>query len=384
MNQEKIGQFISECRKEKKMTQTELAEKLGVSDKTISNWENARCMPDLSLYKPLCEILDITINDLISGEKVSSESYQEKLEENIIETINYTTKKALNKDKIIAEILFVCGLAIIFIAFTIFPSESSWGSIFSIIGTIVSLIGVIKFNKISNNILRIVINIGYFIVALFLLLLLDYTNVALNHTAPRFSYLKEATNNMIIYKAPFYNVYRVNFDTKNEYYIIDTKREYKNETVPNVPFNYNKTNINNLMKYKNEYVGNNSNTGNLISNLPISEYGYVFEIDSENLNLTINYHVTHWYIMEDYNLYLEKCLMYNAISIFYLIDNVESITFNFTAASYKITREQVEGIYPNFKNIKDNDSFNLYLENKIMDDTFIDYYFDKLFKENTK
>lgn len=384
MNQEKIGQFISECRKEKKMTQTELAEKLGVSDKTISNWENARCMPDLSLYKPLCEILDITINDLISGEKVSSESYQEKLEENIIETINYTTKKALNKDKIIAEILFVCGLAIIFIAFTIFPSESSWGSIFSIIGTIVSLIGVIKFNKISNNILRIVINIGYFIVALFLLLLLDYTNVALNHTAPRFSYLKEATNNMIIYKAPFYNVYRVNFDTKNEYYIIDTKREYKNETVPNVPFDYNKTNINNLMKYKNEYVGNNSNTGNLISNLPISEYGYVFEIDSANLGLTINYHVTHWYIMEDYNLYLEKSLMYNAISIFYLIDNVESITFNFTAASYKITREQVEGIYPNFKNIKDNDSFNLYLENKIMDDTFIDYYFDKLFKENTK
>lgn len=133
MNQEKIGKFISKCRKDLKMTQTELAEKLGVSDKTISNWENARCMPDLSIYKPLCDVLDITINELMSGEKINEENYQEKLEENIIDTINYTTKIVLNKDKIISEILFVIGLAIIFIAFTIFPSESSWGSIYSII-----------------------------------------------------------------------------------------------------------------------------------------------------------------------------------------------------------------------------------------------------------
>jgi len=84
MNQEKIGKFISKCRKDLKMTQTELAEKLGVSDKTISNWENARCMPDLSIYKPLCDVLDITINELMSGEKINEENYQEKLEENML------------------------------------------------------------------------------------------------------------------------------------------------------------------------------------------------------------------------------------------------------------------------------------------------------------
>ena len=76
MNQEKIGNFIRECRKEKKLTQYELALKLGVTEKSISNWENGRNMPDLSLFKSLCESLDISINDLISGEKVSSDKYQ--------------------------------------------------------------------------------------------------------------------------------------------------------------------------------------------------------------------------------------------------------------------------------------------------------------------
>ena len=78
MNQEKIGKFILKCRKDKKLTQTELAEKLGVTDKSISNWENGRNMPDLSLFKPLCQILDISINDLISGEKISKDKFQEK------------------------------------------------------------------------------------------------------------------------------------------------------------------------------------------------------------------------------------------------------------------------------------------------------------------
>ena len=88
MNQEKIGKFIAKCRKDKKMTQSELAEKLGVTDKSVGNWENGRNMPDLSLFKPLCDELDITINELLSGEKLKKEEYQEKFEENIINTID--------------------------------------------------------------------------------------------------------------------------------------------------------------------------------------------------------------------------------------------------------------------------------------------------------
>ena len=84
MDQEHIGKFIAECRKQKKMTQVELAEKLGVTEKSVSNWENGRNMPDLSLFKPICDILDISINELMSGEKLNQDNYQEKLEENII------------------------------------------------------------------------------------------------------------------------------------------------------------------------------------------------------------------------------------------------------------------------------------------------------------
>lgn len=93
MNQEKIGRFIAELRKEKKMTQIDLANKLGITDRAISKWENGRGMPDLSLLTPLCEILDISINELLSGAKLDKKDYQEKLEENIINTINYTDKK---------------------------------------------------------------------------------------------------------------------------------------------------------------------------------------------------------------------------------------------------------------------------------------------------
>lgn len=77
MNQEKIGKFITECRKEKKLTQNELAYKLGITDKAISKWENGRCMPDISLLKELCSILDVTINELLSGERNSKNSSDE-------------------------------------------------------------------------------------------------------------------------------------------------------------------------------------------------------------------------------------------------------------------------------------------------------------------
>ena len=77
MNQEKIGKFISECRKEKKITQEQLAEQLGVTSKSISKWETGNCLPDASKYKPLCEILDITVNELFSGGRLSSETENE-------------------------------------------------------------------------------------------------------------------------------------------------------------------------------------------------------------------------------------------------------------------------------------------------------------------
>lgn len=117
MNQEKIGKFIAECRKNKKMTQQELAEKLGVSDRTIGNWENGRNMPDLSLFKPLCKELNISLNDLMSGEIVTEKDYQEKLEENIINLTVKNTKQVNKKIKIFSLLIFILLVFLIIIIF---------------------------------------------------------------------------------------------------------------------------------------------------------------------------------------------------------------------------------------------------------------------------
>lgn len=106
MNQVKIGKFIAEKRKEKKLTQQQLAEKLGVSDRAISNWENGKNMPDISLFPIISKELDVTVNDLMSGEKVDKKNYQEKFEENIIYTIDKTVKKENRILKIILWSIF--------------------------------------------------------------------------------------------------------------------------------------------------------------------------------------------------------------------------------------------------------------------------------------
>ena len=93
MNQKKIGKFIQERRKLKELTQVELADKLGVSNRTISSWENGNSLPDYSMFQDLCKELDISINELLSGEKLTEENYQKKLEENIVNTIDYNNKK---------------------------------------------------------------------------------------------------------------------------------------------------------------------------------------------------------------------------------------------------------------------------------------------------
>ena len=93
MDQKRIGSFISELRKEKNMTQKELAQKLGITDRAISKWENGRGMPEVSLMKPLCEALDISINELLSGERIEQKDYREKSEFNFLNTMDYTQKK---------------------------------------------------------------------------------------------------------------------------------------------------------------------------------------------------------------------------------------------------------------------------------------------------
>ena len=368
MDTKKIGAFIAMNRKKKEYTQEQLAEKLGVTNKTISRWENGHYMPDLSLLEPLSKELDITLNELLAGEEIVKEEAMEYSEQNLIQTIDYTDKKIKDEHKKIS--LFIIGLGIFtsLCAFTVFPSESSWDSIYSMIGLFLFVVGIFRELKFTSLLKKGLVSTILFALLLGIFFIFDYVSVNQFKQPPIYrltttTVFSEDGNKMIEYQNPFYNVFRINADTLNEYYRIDDKKQYTINTVPTSPFNMDKSSFEQLQHYKSQYIGNNSNTSHLLNALPLSEYGYVFEIDSKGCGLIVDYHCTDWYNNE--NLYIHKALVYNSVSLFKLIDNLEYITFNFSGSSNTITREHC----PLNKNI----------EQKINDNEFISETM-KLFK----
>ena len=119
MNQVKIGKFIKEKRKEKKITQDELAEDLGVTNRAISKWENGNCMPDSGIIPDLCKILGITINDLFHGEIIDKKDNDKQMEKYLLEIYRQKElgdKKLLNFEIVFGIISMVFSLLIICIA----------------------------------------------------------------------------------------------------------------------------------------------------------------------------------------------------------------------------------------------------------------------------
>ena len=100
----KIGKYIAGKRKALGMTQKQLAEKLNMSDKSVSKWERGICLPDVSVYMELCEILGISINEFLAGEDIDAENVEKKSEDNIIEVTRYSKKKQKNLKSILAVV----------------------------------------------------------------------------------------------------------------------------------------------------------------------------------------------------------------------------------------------------------------------------------------
>ncbi len=155
MDQIKIGKFISIKRKEKKLTQQELAEKLNITDRAISKWENGSCLPDVGTMPELCKILGITINDLFSGEIVDMKDNEKKLEENLLEMAKIKEvrdKELLSMEIFIGIIVSIIMLACVFVAS--FVNMQNWLRIgLIIIGLILFIIGVgyaIKIEQIAG------------------------------------------------------------------------------------------------------------------------------------------------------------------------------------------------------------------------------------------
>lgn len=113
----KIGQFIKSLRKENSLTQREVAERLNVSEKTISKWETGNGMPEVSLMLPLCELFEISINELLSGERLDEKQYIEKAEENMACLVDRTTpRKKIIISTISCILVILSSLALILVS----------------------------------------------------------------------------------------------------------------------------------------------------------------------------------------------------------------------------------------------------------------------------
>ena len=113
MDQVKIGKFIASCRKEQGMTQAVLAEKLGISDRAVSKWETGKSLPDSGIMLELCELLNINVNELLSGEKIMLEAYDKKAEENLVamsRELEEKNRQLLNTEIWIGAPAVVAGL----------------------------------------------------------------------------------------------------------------------------------------------------------------------------------------------------------------------------------------------------------------------------------
>lgn len=157
MDQIKIGKFIQEKRKEQKLTQSDLAERLNITDRAISKWKNGNCLPDAGTMPELCKILNISINDLFSGEIVDMKDNEKKLEENLLEMTKIKEqrdKELLTLEIFIGIIVSIIMFACIFIAS--FADMKDW------LRVVLIIIGIIPFAIGISYAIRIEQIAGYY------------------------------------------------------------------------------------------------------------------------------------------------------------------------------------------------------------------------------
>lgn len=147
MNQKKIGQFIAQCRKEKNLTQMQLAEKLHITNRAISKWETGKSLPDASIMLDLCKLLDITTTELLTGEQIAPEQVREQAEITLLELLN--TDKKLKSQKFLSEMLGGGGTGIILSI--LYAPDTTIKSITAVIGFVMVCCGWYFRAKLEKN-----------------------------------------------------------------------------------------------------------------------------------------------------------------------------------------------------------------------------------------
>ncbi len=157
MEQVKVGKFIAECRKKQKLTQAELAEKLNITDRAISKWETGKGMPDSSIMLKLCNELDISVNELLSGEVIKMGNYDLKAEENLLELKKQKEDSDRNMLRLEISIGYISSIAFLILIFI-----AAFIEMYSIIRILVIIFGSIIFIIGIANGIKIEQTAGYY------------------------------------------------------------------------------------------------------------------------------------------------------------------------------------------------------------------------------
>ena len=140
MNQIEIGKFIAECRKRNNLTQMQLAEVLNITDRAVSKWENGKAMPDSSIMLKLCSELKISVNELLSGEKIEMDNYNEKAEQNLLEI--RSQKEETDKKLLTMEIVIGVMSVLLLVALVLVTSRAEMADLL-VIRRLIIIIGII-------------------------------------------------------------------------------------------------------------------------------------------------------------------------------------------------------------------------------------------------
>ncbi|MCH5276180.1 MAG: helix-turn-helix domain-containing protein [Lachnospiraceae bacterium] len=153
MDQNKIGRFIAECRKAKQLTQAQLAEKLNITDRAISKWETGKGMPDSSIMLGLCDILGISVNELLRGESIEMENYSKAAEENLLAMKRETEKQhrlMLNLEVLLGLVSTIAAFVILFV--TIFYVRNiALITLLSVVAAVIFMVGIVACLKIEQS-----------------------------------------------------------------------------------------------------------------------------------------------------------------------------------------------------------------------------------------
>lgn len=223
MDQVKIGSYLKELRKEKHLTQQDLADKLHVSDRTVSRWETGRNMPDISILVELAEFYQVSIPEIIDGER-KRDSMNEETRQTAMKLSEYSKHEIhAERNKIASALFSIFGIFIITSALAIFPSDSSWGSIYSIFGSIILLIGIAQHLRtiLQKRSLRVMILCGLIAVLVAFFSLSDFVAVKEFGQVPRFCYEKDYGETAdgekeVVYKTLFFTAVQKNPGEKTE------------------------------------------------------------------------------------------------------------------------------------------------------------------------